>query len=195
MTYEQLEAAVRAWVLSSSGLDDAHVYFRDEEGVASAPRPSVVISLGGAVPRGIDALTHTFDPKAKRGQEITIATLGWRELQASLEAFGTRTTEPDDDGGEATARQVLANVCDSLFLPGIRGTLNRAGLGVKDAGSVVWHPGIQNAKWEGRAALVTTFFLLSTVTEKTGYIARVKVGGRVSVPVDADPNVKVDVQQ
>lgn len=178
MDEEALENAVRAWVLSASGLADADVYFEDEDGTAKskpkAAAPYITISLGDLVELAPLQVTDSYDNAAAAGQEMVETVTAIYELPVELQAFTPRTT------GGSTARSILSRVQLGLGLSTVRDALNAAGLGLRRRGAIRWVPSVRQAKFEGRAVLELSFQVGGTVEARTGYIATANVTKNVS---------------
>lgn len=170
MTFADLENAVRAWVVSSSGLDPSLVYFADQPYPVSEVRPRITIRLGALAPIGHDWATHTYDPARQAGQEIEYSATGSRELTISLQAFAP-TTVGDGD----TARELLERVFGRLSLPSVRDPLNAAGVGVLRTGTVTRLPAVVGTMNEDRAVGELVALVSSKYSERTGYIERAEV--------------------
>lgn len=170
MTFADLENAVRAWVVSSSGLDPSLVYFADQPYPVSEVRPRITIRLGALAPIGHDWATHTYDPSRPAGQEIEYSATGSRELTISLQAFAP-TTVGDGD----TARELLERVFGRLSLPSVRDPLNAAGVGVLRTSTVQRLPTVVGTMNEDRAVGELVASVSSKYSERTGYIERAEV--------------------
>lgn len=170
IAWSSIEDAVRAWVLSASGLAAEAVYFADQAVPASELGARIVVRLGDVLQVGTDALEHTYSDARPVGAEIEYTARGPRELVVSLQAFAPATV-----GSGTTARSLLAACQAALGLPSVRDALNLAGLGVLQEGAIQRIPGTSSNAPEDRAVLDTRFCLGQTTTERTGYIATVEL--------------------
>jgi len=170
VTYLDIENAVRAWVLDSSELDPACVYFADQPYPVSEVRPRIAIRLGALVPIGHDWLGQTYDPTRPAGQEIEYSSKGARELSISLQAFAPTTV-----GGGDTARELLERVFGRLVLPSIRDALNAAGIGILRTGAVQRTPTLVGTLNEDRSVGELVALVSSSYSERVGYIERAEV--------------------
>ena len=168
ITWETLEDAVRTWVLAATGLATDRVYFADQDLPTSEAVPRVSIRLGDLVQIGQDSFDHDYDPGRPAGQEIEIKAKGMRTLAVDLQAFAPTTV-----GAGTTARSVLAAAQAALSLPSVRTTLNAAGLGLLEQGTVQRIPSNALSQVEDRATLSVRFCVAQSVTERLGYIETV----------------------
>lgn len=168
IAWATLEDAVRTWVVAATGLAANRVYFADQDLPTSEAFPRVSIRLGDLVQIGQDSFDHDYDPGRPAGQEIEIKAKGMRTLAVDLQAFAPTTIGPG-----TTARSVLAEAQAALSLPSVRTTLNAAGLGLLEQGTVQRIPSNALAQVEDRATLSVRFAVAQSVTERTGYIETV----------------------
>lgn len=168
MTIEALENAVRAWVLTASGLPDGKVVFADQNGVSPVPGPAAVIQFGDIDPIGLDETTHTFDAGRPAGQEVEFTVAGVREVSVQVSFFSSVTI------GDAGARATAAKCQTAVHLPSVRDALNAAGVGVLQVGAVRWVPSVDGARQLGQAVLEARLVLRQTAVERTGYIQQVE---------------------
>lgn len=176
------------WVVPSSGLPAASVYFGTQD-APNGPLPCIAIQLGGPQRRGMDQVNRAFDADAAPGHEIIYTVSGPRELMVTLQAFATSA---DALQMENDARALLSRVDASLALPNIREALNALKIGVLKQGSVRWVPGVQRAGWEGRAVLETLLCVSETVQGSIGYIQTVK--GTYTVNDEAPTPYTLDLE-
>lgn len=168
IAWETLEDAVRTWVVAATGLAANRVYFADQDLPTSEAVPRVSIRLGDLVNLGQDSVDHNFDPSRPAGQEIEIVAKGMRTLAVDLQSFAPTTV-----GSGTTARSVLAAAQAALSLPSVRTTLNAAGLGLLEQGTVQRIPSNALAQVEDRATLAVRFCVSQSVSERLGYIETV----------------------
>ncbi|MFZ5440464.1 MAG: phage neck terminator protein [Myxococcota bacterium] len=164
MNVVDLENAIRAWVLSSSGLSAGAVVFAHQDG--RVPEEGAYISLGDIVQVGLDELRWSFDPGQPAGQEVGFTTNGPRTFTVTCSFFGGPTT------GSPTSRSRALDCQSALRLPTVRSALNAAGLGVLQEGTVRWVPAMDGTGWQGGAVLEVLFCARQTASERTGYISQ-----------------------
>lgn len=168
IAWATLEDAVRAWVVAATGLAADRVYFADQDLPISEVAPRVSIRLGDLVPVGQDSVDHDYDPSRPAGEEIEITAKGMRTLAVDLQAFAPTTVGPG-----TTARSLLAAAQAHLSLPSVRTTLNSAGLGLLQQGTVQRVPQPRQAMQEDRSTLSVLFAVSQSVSERLGYIETV----------------------
>lgn len=189
MNIKALEDAVRAWVVSASGISATSVFFAAQDVPSPSPAPYVTISLGFPTRVGLDEVRRDYDSTAEAGQEIVYTARGPRELVVTVECFTPNTTETN---AQATGRQILSSIDAALSLPPIRETLNAAGMGVLRRGAPRWQPGIVRAGWEGRAWLEVVFCVIETAQARTGYIQTVAISGTVDGSSTGTTTINLD---
>lgn len=168
MTIEELENAVRAWVLAGSNLPDGKVIFSDQNGVSPIPGPAAIIRFGDLSPIGVDATSHDYDVSRPAGQEIEFTVEGVREVVVEVSFFAADTV------GNASARATASACATAVHLPSIRDALNAAGVGVMQVSAVRWVPSVDGGKQLGQAVLEARLVLRQTASERTGYISEVE---------------------
>jgi hypothetical protein len=176
VTPSQLETAVRAAVVTASGLDPSRVYFADQPALVPETATRIAVRVGEALPLGTDGLEHDFDATRPAGQEVEYRTFGMREVTIELQAFGP--VEPPSSS--FPARDVLARVLDGLVLPSVRDMLNAAGVGVLRESAVRRIPGVRGPMYEDRALLELVVLVRASAVERTGYIASAEVTRNVT---------------
>jgi len=180
IAWETLEDAVRTWVVNATGLAANRVYFADQDLPTSEAVPRISIRLGDLVQVGQDSVDHDYDPSRPAGQEIEIRAKGMRTLAVDLQSFAPTTV-----GSGTTARSVLAAAQAALSLPSVRTTLNSAGLGLLQQGTVQRIPSNALAQVEDRATLSVLFAVAQSVSERLGYIQTVVTMSSVSLAPQA----------
>lgn len=174
--WEVAEAAIRAWVVATSGLDGVKVIFAEQNG----PRPAVpfaTVRLGAVTAVGVvDAVENLYDVEGAAGQEIVQIVHGQRLLEVEVRAFSARAV------GASNAREILALAQASLRFDQVRELLAEAGLTVLDNGRITVLPVVLDAQWEGRAVLAVTFCFEERVSLATGYIAAVELTDAITEP-------------
>lgn len=169
MNFTALEDALRAWVMSATGLAESQVVFGHQP--FRSPAPSAMVAIIVDTPGhvgGPDAEDWDFDAQRAFGQEIRIATQGVRRLPVELQVIAPAVT------GTPTARDLVQRCQAALGLSEVRAALNDAGLGVIQEGSPRWLPGIAGAGYEGRAVLESVFSTRETAATRLGYIETVR---------------------
>jgi hypothetical protein len=176
VSWSNHEKAIRAWIVSATGLPESKVIRAEQNGPKPAA-PFIDIRLGGLTPVGIvDAVENYYDNEAANGEEIVQMIRGSRELEVSIRAF-TESAVGDD-----TARALLSVAQLALRLDSIRDALAEAGLSPFDNGRIAAIPVVLETRWQGRAQLVCRFYLEETLSERTGYIASVELTNEVVDP-------------
>jgi hypothetical protein len=172
-TPRDIEDALRAWVKTASGLDDAHVIW----GWQGGPRPSgthIDLRIGPRVPVGLDSHDWNYDAARPPGQEIEHRVTGLRELTLSVQCYSSEVS------GNASAPAILAAVQTRMRLPSIHDALSSAGLSCFDNGQVMHVPQLVDADWESRAVLETRWYYRELETEMGGYIASVEITNQMT---------------
>jgi hypothetical protein len=167
-SWTAVEDAVRAWVLTGSGLDNEHVIWADQDG----PRPGlpfVTIKIGDLSPVGPADLVPDTDLARAAGQEIRRTVTQLFEFTASVQAFTTPTT------GTAAARSLLARVHTAVRLPTVNDALNLAGIAPFDVGKVQNLSAVLGQGFEGRASLEVRFYAQESLAENLGYITSIEI--------------------
>lgn len=175
MDWTTVENAIHAWISAATGLATDRVLWRDQ----SMPQPSgsyVTLKILALTAVGHDGLTHTFDPNAEPGKEITFATEGRRRLALSVQAYSDALT------GEGSAAALLAKVQDSLGLPTTREALNAAKLGAFNAGAITDLSALRETRFQSRAAMTVEFHTVASATASTTYIETVGIEREVLKP-------------
>lgn len=164
-----IESGIRAWVVAASGIPEDHVIYSTQNG----PRPSapfIELAFGDIMPLGaVDAIEQTYDAGAVSGSEITLTTIGQRELSVVLRAYTSTTF------GGASARVLLSKLQTSLGVSSVRDTFHAAGVTCFDRGAVQTIPAVLDTRWEGRAQLILRFYVVDTASESSGYITSVEL--------------------
>jgi len=164
----ELENAIRAWVLSTTGLDPSRVWFSDQpvpSPAISSSSPRITIGVSNSRKVGQDELRHTFDSSRPAGQEIEYQAIGPREVTVSLQAFAA----------DGSSFELLETARTGLRLPSVRDALNAAGVGVLREGDVRSLFAVRGTTYEDRALLELVVLVSSSAVERLGYIDRVEV--------------------
>lgn len=177
-TFQQLEQAVRAWVLAAAttqGLPPEAVYFANQEWPGNPGAARITIAIDGPFVVGVDGQIVTFDDERPNGEEVGLSAEGNRELVVRLQAFA-----PQVVGAGPTAQQIAAACLAVLGADSVRSALWAAGLGVLVPGDVVTLPAVVSGRHEGRAALDSRFSVRQEVTERVGYFETAVLEGVVA---------------
>ena len=120
--WSTVEDALRVWIKTATGLDDAHVIWAEQTG----PRPAgtfATLRLGDIIPVGLaDDVQDSTDLLAPAGGEITFTAVGTREFRVSVQCFTAATVD------DTTARNLLSKAQTALSLPTRRDALAAAGV-------------------------------------------------------------------
>lgn len=166
--WEAVENAIRAWVVTGSGLPADKVIWANQDGDRPED-PFITIALSGLHGRGMDTVESSTDLNRPAGEEIRLNVKGLREMTASVQAFTDATT------GNSGARALLMKVQAALRLPSIRDALGALSLSPFDPGDVQVFPIVFPTGFEGRGTLAVRFYVMQTVDEFTGYISSVEL--------------------
>lgn len=187
MTWTQLEDAVRAWVVSATGLAADKVIFGEQDGnsPAAGNTPAITVSIGN-----VHQYTSEGRPDGyvEVSDEIVFSAISTNRIGAVFRCYSPAAT------GELVARAVLEKVLAQVELPPIREALNAAGLGIADTGDVLAVPRVVATKWESQAILEVAFCAMMTASVNAPYIGRVEGSGTVHSPGSSDTVVPIDVQ-
>lgn len=167
VTISEVENAVRAWILSTTGLDGSRVWFAQQPVPSPAidsGEPRITIDVGDLRPIGQDELRHDFDSSRPAGQEIQYTAIGPREVTVSVQAFA-----------EEGAGELLERAMTGLRLPSVRDALNAAGVGVLRVGTVRRLSVVRGTTYEDRALLEVVLQISSSAVERIGYFDRVEI--------------------
>lgn len=175
MAMSDLEDAIRAWVKTATGYDDAHVFFADQKPDRPAG-PYITIRLDLATPLGaVDAVEENYDEDREDGAQIEQVIIGEREVVARLQVFNAATT------GAGSAISIMSAVQLALSLPSVRDALSAACASPHDRGSVQNLGALLGTAFDGRASLDVKFYTRETISEFTTWIERVE-GTALGVP-------------
>lgn len=175
MDWTAIENAIHAWISAATGLAVDRVLWRDQS-MPSPPGSYVTLKLIALTAVGNDGLTHSFDPSADPGKEITLETEGRRRLALSVQAYSDALT------GEGSAAALLAKAQDSLALPTTREALNAAKLGAFNAGAITDLSALRETRFQSRAAMTVDFHTVTSATAQTTYVETVEVEREVLKP-------------
>jgi hypothetical protein len=159
------ENALRAWVLSASGLPEERVIWMDEAGVR--PQSTYIAMRIDAVTRvGLDWLIYDDAPVPAPGEELRSRARGHRTALLHFQCFA-----PEGSGGLAT--RVLTDVVAAIPLHVY--ALDEGGVGVGDASPVQYVEGPRGSILEPRAFTEVTLHLASELEARETYIERVNI--------------------
>ncbi len=165
IAWTTVQAAIHAWVVSSSGLSAGNVIWSDQPG----PRPSspyIVMAVTGLIRIGQDAKNVTAVPFPTPGAEININLRGTRVLVLGLQCFDGSPV------GAASGVGILEDVRTKQRLPTTHGLLSAAGVNVTRCGDIgaLTSGSLGAARFEPRALMEVRINLSSEVTELATYI-------------------------
>jgi hypothetical protein len=193
MNLATVENAALAWVVTSTGLSlGSQVYLANQGIEQPQSGPFITVEIGDVSTLGIDEVENTTDLSAPAGQEITQTVLGQREFGVTLQAFGYQTITGGQGGG-VTAVQALMACQTLLSRPDVRNTLNAAGLGIFDLGTVQRVDAVVETAFEGRAVLHVRFYAVDTSSAVTGYINETQATGTITAPDGSTQTADLDV--
>lgn len=170
------ERALRDWVVLSTGLADAKVYW-SRDGGARGPAPFVTISVFSLVPQGPGWVTVRDNPDSTGddGQEIehvakTVATGVLR-----VQCFAV------DPEGVAGAALTLRRCVARLPLPASQDVLDVAGVAVTGFAAIQTTDGlVRTTIIEPRAVLDVAIRVVAEASEFGTYIASADVSGEIA---------------
>jgi len=175
-TWVGYQAAVRDWLVASTGIPTERVIMSNQNG----PRPAVPfaeVAFDELVPLGaVDAVDQSFDASGDPGAEVTITSHGVRDQGVRVRVYTDRAV------GDSSARVLLARAQAVLALPGARAGFHAAGATVWDRGTVAPIPAVLDTRWEGRAELEIRLYVEVQATEQVGYIETLVLTDAVTVP-------------
>ncbi len=165
VSWTAIEDALRAWVLSASGLDDGRVIWSQQGG----PRPDtpfVTLQIFTMKNVGQDWVNVE---DADEG-EVEMKARGAREATLVMQCFAT------DAVGAAAAAMLLNQIITAARLPSNVDALNAAGVGLARFEPVQTISGVVGSTdWEPRATVSVRFFLAVEVSEPGTYIRSVQL--------------------
>jgi hypothetical protein len=168
-TWAQIEQALRAWIMTTTGLHDSKVIFADQD----APRP---VSGPFATIKGRLSRTRigAFDEEAaSEDDDSDIIRTQRRRLTVSINLIGTDALSLADDAS------------DGLDRYDVREALDAVGLAVIDPGDVRDLTGLIETRHEERGQFDAVFHMVSQTTETVGWIEIVE---GTATYTDAEPD-------
>lgn len=170
MAYEDVENALRAWVKTTSGLDDAHVFWADQH-VEYPSGPFITLRITGTTQVGeLSDVQTIYHSDGAPGQEIEKRVVDTEELTLSIQVWGAPVVS---SSGKPSAVALAAQVRTGLSLPSVRQALDDAGMSVHDTGSVQNLGTLLDTEFEGRAQFDAKAYYALTASEFTGYISSI----------------------
>lgn len=168
------ENAIEAWFRTGSGIGNGKVVWANQA-MPQVAMPYATLRISGVRKLGTtDEETQAYDGDADPGQEITTTIKGVREITVSCQVFAAPVT------GSGTAREFAAAAQLALELPTVRFALNQAGLSISGVGAVQDISALFETKFQSRASLDVTMYLVDAISEQTGYIETVNTTGDTS---------------
>lgn len=167
MTPTTLEAALQAWVVAGTGLSANQVRWSQQD----APQTRPMVTLQMSVARtGQDWLDVVDNPTPTAGAEILHKARGTRKATLSIQAFSA------DAVGASGARALLERLVSRAKLPSMTALLDAVNAGLAPLGEVTTIDGVVGStRFDPRAMLEASFFLVSEVSESGTYIETVEV--------------------
>lgn len=173
-----VENALRTWVKTASGLDDAHVYFNDQK-IERPVGPYVTIKLDSLIPQGaVDSLTTNFDDTRDPGVEVEQRVDALREAVVSIQVWQSPTPV-----------QLATTIQVGMRLPSVQDALDEAGVCPFSTNTVQNLARLLGTAFDGRAAFDAHFYITGSLSEFTGYITA--VNGEIEIS-DSDRTTDVD---
>lgn len=165
-----IKAALRAWVVTASGLGEQAVIWAQQPAVR-LPLPFITMRLGDLLPLGsADEVQYAAD-LSHVGQEMTETVVGRRELSLSIQCFGENTD---------SSRQILSRVHASLGLTSVSDALHDAEVSVFDRGPVQNVTAPRETLFEPRSLLEVRCYVGESVSEKNTYIQTVEITNQLT---------------
>ena len=170
MNWSTVQAAIAAWVSSSTGLATSQIRWARQ----NAPIPTgawASLRVIGLSQDGRDATSiEDTSGSPAAGSEITYRAQGWRLLTLSVQIFGAAAQ------GSASPEALLDNLQTGARMPLRAAALLAAGVGVLSFDPVVQLDGaIDEATVDPRAAMTIRLCVASDVTEVGTYIEIVEI--------------------
>lgn len=189
MSFSALEAALKAWVVSATGLtSDRVIQANDRVPAKAMPYATILLPMPQRVGGAFDEVRHSYDGAAAAGQEIVFTVVGQRESVARLQFFAQATA------GDGTARDHAMAAVLGLHLPSIRDALDAAGLVYVSVEGTFDFSERAGPAGQSRAALDVRFRWVETRVERTGYIAAYQATAQIdpggsSIPLLAQMSI------
>jgi len=163
------ENALRAWVVTASGLPQSLVIWANQNG----PKPlgqHITLHLGEDVPLGaFSENTHDYEASRPAGEEIHLVVKGTSEFSLEVQVYGSKEV------GATSARALVKRIQTALGLPSIRDALADAGLVCFDRGTITNVPAILDADFEARSVLEARFYVTDDAFDATTFIETVEI--------------------
>jgi len=174
------DAIVQA-MIRASGLDESHVLWAYQN--TNQPTDDYIdLSISGSENPCQDAIVATTDLTRPAGEEIQLATQGFREVVLSVEVY-TKTTVTSDE--ELDALAIAERIRSAIILPTLRDRALKFGVSFFDSfGAAQYLPKLISTGFRGFALLHIRMFIPAVAAvEYTGYINT--VNGTVKVTDDS----------
>jgi hypothetical protein len=163
--WSDLEDALRAWVVATTGLPEGDVIWAEQTGARPAGVSFATLKIGTLIPLGaVDEVATNYDALRPAHQEIELQVRSLREFSVSAQFFSDNST------GNSTARVYAQKAQSGLALPSVRSNLHAVGLSPFDRGSVQVVNTLIGTRWESRAILEPRFYVMLTDSEFTTWI-------------------------
>jgi hypothetical protein len=172
LDYSELEDAVRAWLVTGSGLPFEKVFRRNDKLPQQAtPYVEFAVPMAGKGGAGRDELRTLANPDTLDPLDVVYTTRGQRETVVSVK-FTTRSAVGNDDAeGRFSARTYAEGCVNALALPPVREALKAAGLAMIEIAAVL--DTSDRSIVGGRAQLDVRFRLVDSASSKTTSIQTV----------------------
>lgn len=165
IAWATVENAIHSWVRQSSGLAEGQVIWSDRGG----PRPVtpyIAMRIDDVMPVGHDWRVYDDAPVPAPGEELRMRARGHRTASLGFQCFST-------DGGGHLATQILVDVVAGIAVHLY--SLDQAGVGVGEYGSVRYLEGRRGDILEPRAISEVSLHLSSEVEGRETYIERANI--------------------
>ncbi len=173
MSQETFENTLHAWAVKGSALDASRVLWASQENPFSRPDssgPFVVLQILADVATGATAEEITeYDPDGEEGEEIIQTVREFAAVTLSVQVFGGSQT------GNASAKQIAANMRLALSLPSVRLSFESAEFSCFDKGSIQDLTEVLDTTFEPRASFEPRFYVTRSQNERIGYIGTIQI--------------------
>lgn len=182
---QAVENAIRTWVRSGTGLDDAHVFFNDQP-IPRPLGPYVTVRFTDDTQLGMVDTSTNFDETRDPGVEIEVKASTDQELNASIQVWQAPTVTPTNaSDAPPSAIAIALRLTKAAWLPSISGALSEAGVSLIDTGTIHNLSRLLGAQWEGRAAFDAKFYFRDSISEFTTFIETAEIASSdqvISIP-------------
>jgi hypothetical protein len=176
LSWEAIQTAiVTSWIQPQAA--GYTVLLANQDGNKPA-RPFITYRFGDILPVGTDQRTYPYDEDT---DTMTETVSGQREVALTVQVFSAGTV------GSNRAAAVLERIRTALGLSVPRAALRNAGITPFQTGPVQDLTALNDADFEGRAALTVRCTVTETVAQEIGYFNQVEVTSYMGYPT-GDPD-------